>query len=112
MPLHSGEVLPTEDRLARPSSWVTSSLLPHDSRGVGERSFGQVVTQLHQLIGPITPACDRYVQYLLTGANPLVLNRHKGGYNLEGVGFSHTTFLPSQPTVLPFLPKGPARSPV
>jgi hypothetical protein len=48
--------------------------LPHNSLGVGERGFGQVVTQLHQLTGPISPACDRYVRYLLTGTNPSVLN--------------------------------------
>jgi hypothetical protein len=64
MPLHPGKVLVIEDRLA----------LPHDSLGVGERGFDQVVTQLHQLTGPITLACDRYVQYLLAGANPSVLN--------------------------------------
>jgi hypothetical protein len=29
--------------------------------------------------GPISPACDRYVQYLLAGANPSVLNRHRRG---------------------------------
>jgi hypothetical protein len=29
--------------------------------------------------GPISPACNRYVQYLLTGANPLVANRHMRG---------------------------------
>jgi hypothetical protein len=29
--------------------------------------------------GHISPACDRYVQYLLTGANPSVLNRHRRG---------------------------------
>jgi hypothetical protein len=29
------------------------------------------------LIGPISPACSRYVQYLLTRANPSVLNWHK-----------------------------------
>jgi hypothetical protein len=74
-----GEVLATEDRLARLSSWVISFPLPHDSLGVGERGFNQVVTQLHQLTGPITPAYDRYVQYLLTGVNPLVLNRHRRG---------------------------------
>jgi hypothetical protein len=79
MPLHLREVLVTEDKLAQPSSLVTSFPLPHDSLGVGERGFGQVVTQLHQLIGPITPACDWYVQYLLTGTNPLVLNRHRQG---------------------------------
>jgi hypothetical protein len=31
------------------------------------------------LTGPISPTCDRYVQYLLTGANPSVLNRHRRG---------------------------------
>jgi hypothetical protein len=53
--------------------------LPHDSLGVGERGFGQVVTQIHQLIRPIIPACDRYVQYLLAGANPSVLNQYRRG---------------------------------
>jgi hypothetical protein len=35
--------------------------------------------QTTRLTGPISPACDQYVQYLLTGANPLVLNRHRWG---------------------------------
>jgi hypothetical protein len=48
--------------------------LPHNSIGVGERCFNQVVTQLHQLTGPKTPAYDQYVQYLLAGANPSILN--------------------------------------
>jgi hypothetical protein len=30
-----------------------------------------------RFIRPISPACDRYVQYLLTRANPSVLNRHR-----------------------------------
>jgi hypothetical protein len=34
-----------------------------------------------------------------------------GGYNLEGASFPHTTPRASQPTVLPFPPKGPTRSP-
>jgi hypothetical protein len=63
MPLHVGEILATEDRLARLLSWVTAFPLPHDSLGVGERSFSQVVTQVHQL----------------TGANPSILNRHRWG---------------------------------
>jgi hypothetical protein len=42
-----------------------------------------------RLIGPISLACDRYIQYLLIGAIPSVLNRHRRGL---------------QP------PKGPARS--
>jgi hypothetical protein len=44
-----------------------------------------------RLTGPISPVCDRYVQYLLTGVNPSVLNQHRRGL---------------QP------PKGPARSQV
>jgi hypothetical protein len=32
-----------------------------------------------RLTGPISPACDRYVQYLLVRANPSVLNQHKWG---------------------------------
>jgi hypothetical protein len=32
-----------------------------------------------RLTGLISPACDRYVQYLLTGANPSVLNWHRRG---------------------------------
>jgi hypothetical protein len=47
MHLHLGEVLATEDRLAWPSSWVTSFPLPHDSLGVG----GEVLTKwLHSYI--------------------------------------------------------------
>jgi hypothetical protein len=74
MPLHPEEVLVTKDRLAQPSSWMTSFLLPCDSPGVRERGFGPMVTQLHQLTGSISPACDRYVQYLLTRAieRPLI----------------------------------------
>jgi hypothetical protein len=79
MLLHPEEVLVTKDGLARLSPWVTSLFIPHDSLGVGERCFGQVVTQLHQFTGPITLACDRYIQYLLTGANPSVLNQHGRG---------------------------------
>jgi hypothetical protein len=79
MPVYPGEVLATEDRLTQLSSWVTSFPLPYDSLGIEERGFDQVVTQLHQLTGPITLACDRYVQYLLAGANPSVLNRHRRG---------------------------------
>jgi hypothetical protein len=33
--------------------------------------------QITRLTRPISPACDRYLQYLLIGANPSVLNRHR-----------------------------------
>jgi hypothetical protein len=32
-----------------------------------------------RLTGPISPICDWYVQYLLLGANPSVLNQHRQG---------------------------------
>jgi hypothetical protein len=68
--------------------------LPHDSLGVRERGFSQVKTQLHQLTGPTHQS----------------LTDTGGDYNLQGVAFPHTTLQPSQLMVLPFPPKGPARS--
>jgi hypothetical protein len=78
-PLYPEEVLATKDRQVQPSSWVASFLLPCDTLGVGERGFGPMVTQLHQLTGLISPSCDQYVQYLHAGANRTVLNRHRRG---------------------------------
>jgi hypothetical protein len=111
-PLHPKEVLPTKDRLDQPSSWVASFLIPCDCPRVGERSFGQMVTQLHQLTGSISPACDRYVQYLLVGANPSVLNRHRR--RLQPWRCRLATYplsdLPNQ--LSPFFSNGLTRSPV
>jgi hypothetical protein len=111
-PLHPKEVLATKDRLAQLSSWVTSFLLPCDSPGVGERGFGPMVTQLHQLTGPISLACDRYVQYLLAGANRTILNRHCQG--LQPWRCRLVTYpLPDLSNKLsPLSPNGPVRSPV
>jgi hypothetical protein len=109
--LHPEEVLATKDRLTQPSSWVASFLLPCDSPGVGERGFSPMVTQLLQLTGPISPVCDRYVQYLLAGANPSVLNWHRRG--LQPWRWWLTTYpLPDLPNQLsPLFPSGPTRSP-
>jgi hypothetical protein len=79
MSLHPEEVLATKDGLAWPSPRATSFFFPCDSPGVGEIGFGQVVTQLHQLTGPISPVRDRYIQYLFTGPNPSVLKRYRRG---------------------------------
>jgi hypothetical protein len=88
--LHPEEILAPKDRLVRPSSWVASFLLPCDSPGVGERGFSPMATQLHQLTGPITPACDRYVQYLFTGSTERSLTDTARGYNFGGAGLPHT----------------------
>jgi hypothetical protein len=41
-----------------------------------------LTNMLHQFIRLITTVCDLYVQYLLMGANPSVLNRHRQGLAL------------------------------
>jgi hypothetical protein len=91
MPLHPEEVLATEDRLARPSSWVTSFPLPRDSLGVGERCFGQVVTQLHQLTGHIYQHAISMFNTCSRGPTQRSLIDTGEGYNLEGADFLHTT---------------------
>jgi hypothetical protein len=65
-----------------------------------------------RLTGPITLVCDRYVQYLLAGANWTVLNRHR--WELQSWRCQLATYhSPTFPTsYLPFPPRGPTRSPV
>jgi hypothetical protein len=112
MPLYSEEVLVIKDRLPWPSPLVTSFFLPHDSLRVGERGFGQVVTQLYQLtrpryqhtIGTFNTSSRRPTHWSLIDTDE--------GYNLEGAGFPHHTFRPSQPMVLHFPPKGLTQSQV
>jgi hypothetical protein len=124
--VHFLRAIPIRDNLslAQPSSWqpktdwpsrkteVTSFLLPCDDPGVGERGFSPMVIQLHQLTGSISPACNRYVQYLLVGVNRTILNRHRQG--LQPCRCRLTTYpLPDLPNQLsPLSPNGPARSPV
>jgi hypothetical protein len=70
------------------------------------------IWRLHttRLTGPISPACVRYVQYLLMGFNPSVLNRHRRGLQTCRCRLS-TYHSPTFPTsCLPFPPKGPAWS--
>jgi hypothetical protein len=98
-PLHPEKVLATKDGLTQPLSWVASFLLPCDSPGVGERSFGPMVTHLPQLTGLISSSCDRYIQDLLTEANPSFLNRHRRG--LQSWRYRLATYpLPDLPSQL------------
>jgi hypothetical protein len=65
-----------------------------------------------RLTGPISLACDQYVQYLLTEANPSDLNRHSRGLQPWRCRLA-TYHSPTFPTCcLHFPPKRPARSPV
>jgi hypothetical protein len=52
--------------------------------------------QTTRLTGPISPVCDRYVQYLLTGTNPSVLNWRRRGLPHRKSRNSHNT-LPALP---------------
>jgi hypothetical protein len=68
--------------------------------------------QATRLTGPISSTCNRYIQYLLTGTNTSVLNRHRWGLQPCRCWLTNTTPRPSQPTVLHFPPNGHVRSQV
>jgi hypothetical protein len=63
------------DRSACPSPIFS----PNTSIEVVMKAKHPLMNKLHQFNRSITPACDRYVQYLLAGANPSVLTRHQRG---------------------------------
>jgi hypothetical protein len=67
----------TARRLTDPR--VHTQLLSHNNQwSSGEKSsFYRHPTT--RLIGRISSTCDRYIQYLLAGANPSVLNRYRQG---------------------------------
>jgi hypothetical protein len=106
------EKLLTKSTARRSSDpWVRTKFLSHNSQcDSGEKSSfcWQPTTTL---TGSISPACDRYVQYLLTGANPSVLNRHRWGLQAWRCWLAMYP-LPDLPNQLsPLSPKGPTRSP-
>jgi hypothetical protein len=74
------EWLSTQSTARHPSDLrVRTQLLSHNNQwGSGEKTnfCWQPATRL---TGPITPICDRYIQYLLAGANSSVLNWHRRG---------------------------------
>jgi hypothetical protein len=65
-----------------------------------------------KLTGPISPTCDRYVQYLLTVTNPSTLNRHRRELQPWRRWLSRYHFLTFPTDSLPFSPTSPVRSPV
>jgi hypothetical protein len=68
--------------------------------------------QATRLTGPISLACDQYIQYLFAGANPSVLNWHRRGLQHLRCWLS-TYHSPTFPiSCLHFPPKGPSRPPV
>jgi hypothetical protein len=108
MPLHLKEILAIKSRLDQPLSWVASFFLPRDSLGVGERMFGEVVTQLHRLTGPIYQHTISTFNTCSRGPTHRSLTDTGRGYNLRDVDFTHITPLPSHPMVSAFYLSAPS----
>jgi hypothetical protein len=107
------EGLPTQSTAHRLiDSWVRTQLLSHNSQWSSGKKSTFCWHLTTRLTGPISPACDRYVQYLLTGVNPSVLNRPRWGlkpWRCRLITYHSLTFPTS---CLHFPPKGPTWSPV
>jgi hypothetical protein len=72
------EGLPTQSTTRR---WLIRESIPIFSPEPANKAVG-AKPNIYQrpatrLTGPVTPVCNRYVQYLLVGANRMVLNRYR-----------------------------------
>jgi hypothetical protein len=92
--------------------WVYTQFLSQANQWNSRLKLRFYRWQATRLTGHISPAYNRYVQYLLAEANPSVLNRHRRGIQ----PWRRQLFTYHSPTFptdgLPFSPTGPARSPV
>jgi hypothetical protein len=92
-------------------SWVHTQLLSRAnqwSKGCKSSSLRWPTTRF---TGPITPACDRYVQYLFMEVNWTVLNRHRWGLQLWRCRLATYPLLDLPNQLSPLFPNGPTRSP-
>jgi hypothetical protein len=72
--------LPTQSTVRRLTDpQVSTQFLPEPTNEVVGAKPTFCGWSTTRLIGPISPACDRYIQYLLMGGNPSVLNQHRRG---------------------------------
>jgi hypothetical protein len=110
-PLHPSRMAPDtiHSTTAIRSAGPYPASLPQQPNSTGEKSSScwQPTTRITV---PTSPACDRYVQYFLAGANQTVLNRHRWG--LQPWRCRLATYpLPDLPNQLsPLSPSDPARS--
>jgi hypothetical protein len=90
-----------------PTEWPTGpspSFSPSTAIEAVMKAKHLLTNRLHRFTGPISPARDRYIQYLHVGANPSVLNWHRRGLRCRLSTYHSPTF----PTNgLHFSPKGP-----
>jgi hypothetical protein len=91
---------------------VHTQLLSHNSQWSSGEKSSFCWHPTTRLTMPISSACDRYVQYLLAGTNPSVLNWHRRGLHPWRCRFAthHSPIFPT--SCLHFPPKGPAWSPI
>jgi hypothetical protein len=89
-PLHPEEILATKDRLAQPSSWVTSFLLSCDSPGVGGEDLAQWLHSYLSLLGSYHQHAIGTFNTYSQGPTYRSLTDTGGGYSLGGVGLPHT----------------------
>jgi hypothetical protein len=82
---------------------VRTQLLSHNSQWSSGEKSSFYWQPTNRLIGPISPACDRYVQYLLTGPTERSLIDIGGGYNIGGAGLPRT-HSPTFPSSYPHFP--------
>jgi hypothetical protein len=87
--------------------WDTSQFLYQHNHWSSRLKPSICSRQATRLTGSISSTCDRYVQYLLTGANPLVLNWHRRELQPWRCHLPHHTSRPSQPTVSTFHVRAP-----
>jgi hypothetical protein len=83
--------LPTPQRADWPIRESVPSFSPESTNEAVEAKTNIYQRLATGLTGPISPACDRYVQYLLTGTNPSVLNQHRWGLRHRKPRNSHST---------------------
>jgi hypothetical protein len=70
------------------------SFSPKPTNEAVDLSQASIDDKLLDLLGPKTLACDQYVQYLLTGTNPSVLNWHMRGLPHKNIEIATTLSLP------------------
>jgi hypothetical protein len=107
------EGLPTQSIARRLTNLrACTQLLFHNSQWSSGEKSNLCWHPTTRLTGPISSACDRYVQYLLAGVNSSVLKRHRRGLQPWRCQFTTYHSLTFPTSSLHFPPKGPARSPI
>jgi hypothetical protein len=103
--------LPTQSTACRLTDpWVRTQLLSRASQWSRGRKSSSRRWLTTRFTRPISPACDRYDQYLVAGANRMVLNRPRRGLQSWRCRLATYSLLDLPNQLSPLSPNGPARS--